>query len=259
MPRTSSWWRRISRPRTYRMLVIGRSASAFSGRSVSSRRTGTRPTWASQTATWRSRPGSSTLTVSGPPVESWTRAERQPAQVVVGVVVLLVAVGVDRLAEVALAIEQPDADERQGHVAGRLHVVAGEDAEAARVDAERLVEAVLGAEVGDRAVQLVAVVALEPVVRRRWPCSWSKSAQDVVVLGQERRVVEQARPIGRAADDRDRVPVARPRRAVDRAEQGAGPRVPRPVEVVGEAPQAFEPGREREARSRAARGRGRGP
>ena len=30
-PRTSSWWRRISRPRTYRMLVIGRSASAFSG------------------------------------------------------------------------------------------------------------------------------------------------------------------------------------------------------------------------------------
>ena len=31
-PRTSSWWSRISRPRTYRMLVIGRSASAFSGR-----------------------------------------------------------------------------------------------------------------------------------------------------------------------------------------------------------------------------------
>ena len=50
-PRTSSWWRRISRPRTYRMWVIGRSASSFSGRSVSSRRTGTRPTWASQTAT----------------------------------------------------------------------------------------------------------------------------------------------------------------------------------------------------------------
>ena len=62
-PRTSSWWSRISRPRTYRMWVIGRSAASFSGRSVSSSRTGTRPTWASQTATARSRPGSSTVTV----------------------------------------------------------------------------------------------------------------------------------------------------------------------------------------------------
>ena len=74
------------------------------------------------------------------------------------------AVGVDRLAEVALAVQQADADERQRHVAGRLHVVAGKDAEAARVDAERLVEAVLGAEVGDRAVERVGVLALEPVV-----------------------------------------------------------------------------------------------
>ena len=39
----------------------------------------------------------------------------------------------------------------EGHVAGGLHVVAGEHAQAAGVDAERLVEAVLRAEVGDRA------------------------------------------------------------------------------------------------------------
>ena len=51
------------------------------------------------------------------------RRVRRPAasgrrvEVVVGVGVLLVAVGVDRLAEVALAVEEPDADERQGHVA----------------------------------------------------------------------------------------------------------------------------------------------
>ena len=38
-------------------------------------------------------------------------AQRQPAEVVVGVVVLLVAVGIDRLAEVALAVQQPDADD----------------------------------------------------------------------------------------------------------------------------------------------------
>ena len=128
MPRTSSWWRRISRPRTYRMLVIGRSASAFSGMSVSSSRTGTRPTWATQTASEQlaarqlDRHGQrQARRVLDPP-------ERQARQVVVGVVVLLVPVGVDRLAEVALAIEETDADRRQGHVAGRLHVVAGEDA-----------------------------------------------------------------------------------------------------------------------------------
>ena len=249
MPRTSSWWRRISRPRTYRMLVIGRSASAFSGRSVSSSRTGTRPTCASQTATWRSRPGSSTFTVSGPPRRVLDPAERQSAQVVVGVVVLLVAVGIDRLAEVALAIEQPDADRGQGHVAGRLHVVAGEDPEPARVDPERLVEAVFGAEVGDRALERLAVAALEPVAGAVGHVV-VEVGQDVVVFGQEARVIEQARPIGRAADDGDRVPVARPRRAVDGAEQRAGSRVPGPVEVVGEASKTFEPGREREARSR---------
>ena len=148
-------------------------------------------------------------------------AERQARQVVVGVGVLLVAVGVDRLAEVALAIEQPDADEREGHVAGRLHVVAGEHAEAARVDAERLVEAVLGAEVGDRARQRGAVLALEPVVRAVGHVP-VELGQDVVVLGQEGRVVEEARPVRSAAEDRDRVAVAGPGRAVDPAEQAAG-------------------------------------
>ena len=91
--------------------------------------------------------------------------DRQPAQVVVGVGVLLVAVGIDRLVEVAAAVHQPDADERQRHVRGRLHVVAGEDAETARVDPERLVQPVLGAEVGDRTRQLVGVMADEPAVR----------------------------------------------------------------------------------------------
>ena len=51
-------------------------------------------------------------------------AERQPREVVVGVVVLLVAVGVDRLAEVALAVQQSHADRGEGHVARGLHVVA---------------------------------------------------------------------------------------------------------------------------------------
>ena len=62
---------------------------------------------------------------------------------------LLVPIGVDLLAEIAPPIEQADADERQRRVGCRLAVVAGQDAEAAGVDLHRLVNAELGAEVGD--------------------------------------------------------------------------------------------------------------
>ena len=130
-----------------------------------------------------------------------------------------------------------------------LHVVAGQDAETARVDPERLVEAVFGAEVGDRAAELVGVAALEPMAGAVGHVC-VELGQDVVVLGQELGVVEQARPLGRAADHGDRVAIARPGRPVDEVEQAAGARVPGPVEVVGESPEAFEPRREREAGGR---------
>ena len=120
--------------------------------SVSSSSSGTRPTWTSQTATWTVRPGSSTGTIERvahlvrDPLQRQVRASRS------GVGVLLVAVGVDGLAEVAVAVEQAHGHERQRHVRGGLAVVAREHAQAAGVDAQRLVEPELGAEVGDGAV-----------------------------------------------------------------------------------------------------------
>ena len=147
--------------------------------------------------------------------------DRQPRELVVRVRVLLVAVRVDRLAEVALAVHQPHADERQGHVRGGLHVVAGEDAEAAGVDPEALVEAVLGAEVRDRALELVAVAAGEPVVRAVRHVG-VELAQDLLVVGHERRVVEELVPGDRTRQDGDRVAVAGPGAGVDPAEQHAG-------------------------------------
>ena len=59
--------------------------------------------------------------------------------------------GGQQLAEVAVAVEEADADDRHAEVAGRLEVVAGEDAEPARVLRQRLAEAELGREVGDGA------------------------------------------------------------------------------------------------------------
>ena len=51
-----------------------------------------------------------------------------------GIALDLAVVLVEPLAEVAAAVEEADADERDAELGGRLQVVAGEDAEPARVD-----------------------------------------------------------------------------------------------------------------------------
>jgi hypothetical protein len=153
--------------------------------------------------------------------------------------VLLVAVRIDRLAEVAVLVEQADANERQCHVAGRLDMIAGEHSQTTGVDAERFVKAIFGAEVGDGAIQRGAVLAVEPML-----CAARHVAielgQDLTVLGHEGGVVEQLRPGDRLRQDLDRVPVARPRDTVNTTEEGARPRVPAPPHVVGQTAQAFE-------------------
>ena len=68
----------------------------------------------------------------------------------VDVVLVLPAVAIEPLPEVALVVVQADADERNAEVRRALDVVAGEDAEAAGVDRQRFVQAELGGEVGDR-------------------------------------------------------------------------------------------------------------
>jgi hypothetical protein len=179
-------------------------------------------------------------------------AERQPREVVIRIRVLLVTIGVDRLVEIAVAIHQPDPDERQGHVGRRLGVVAGEHAKTARIDPERLVEPVLRAEVGDRAGRHVGIPALEPVVRAIRQVV-VEVPEDALDLGHERRVVEEARPLDRAAQYGDRIAVARPGLAIDPAPDRPGPGMPAPVQVVGEAAKTLELRRKAE-RSRGDRG-----
>ena len=64
----------------------------------------------------------------------------------------------DALREVAAAVEEADADERQAEVGRRLQVVAGEDAETAGVDREAGADAELHAEVRDEHVVAVALL-----------------------------------------------------------------------------------------------------
>ena len=72
------------------------------------------------------------------------RHQRQTVGVETGEPLLLVSVGVEPLTEVPLGIQDPDADERQAEVGGRLQVVAGQDAETARVLRQGLGEPELG-------------------------------------------------------------------------------------------------------------------
>ena len=67
----------------------------------------------------------------------------------------LPAVAVEHLREVALAVEQPDRDQRQREIACRLQVIAGEDAEAAGEDPDAFVNAEFKRKIGDGAVFFV--------------------------------------------------------------------------------------------------------
>src|SRR5262249_34090949 len=77
--------------------------------------------------------------------------ERQVEEVVFRIAFLLPAIDVEILAEVTLAVHQADAHEGNAEVAGGLEVVAGEHAEASRVDRHAFVDAELHGEVADAA------------------------------------------------------------------------------------------------------------
>ena len=101
-----------------------------------------------------------------PPLGVEHRRRRQVLVVDRLVAVLLPAVLVDELVDVALVIEQPHADDRHAEVAHALQVVAGEHPEAARVDGQRLVEPELGREVGDGEGRAAARHGSRPSPRR---------------------------------------------------------------------------------------------
>ena len=94
-------------------------------------------------------PGRRDGTWTGVAVRLLQQGQRQAVGVERRVVLLLPAVAGQGLAEVAVPVEQADADDRHAEVAGRLEVVAGEDAEAAGVLRQGGGDAELGREVGD--------------------------------------------------------------------------------------------------------------
>ena len=158
------------------------------------------------------------------------QAERAGREV--GDALLLPAVGVEALAEVALGVEQADGDERHAEVRRRLEVVTGEHAEAAGVLRERLADAELGGEVGHGA-QRRRRPGVEPAGRRQG--GTQATADGVDVVEQARVGGQLGQPLGaRAAQHLDGVGVAGPPTRPQAGEQPRRLGVPAPVEVGGQ-------------------------
>ena len=174
------------------------------------------------------------------------RLDRQVAEVRIVVLGALPAFGVDRLHEVALAVEQADGDERQLEIARRLAVVAGEDAEAARVDRQAFVDAELRAEVRH---QVVGAEAARVLPERRLGVIRVERGEHPRQAVEECRVgrgVEQALLVDalqhRLGAMADRVP----ERRVEAREQRARRPIPAVPEIAGELLQARDaPGQAR--------------
>src|SRR5882672_7616475 len=76
--------------------------------------------------------------------------DRKVAEFGVAVFGTLMAIAIDGLDEVSLAIEQADADEGQVAIAGRLAVIARENAKTTRIDRQAFMDAEFGAEIRDQ-------------------------------------------------------------------------------------------------------------
>ena len=167
--------------------------------------------------------------------------ERQPRGVVLGIALCLPVGLVELLAEVALAVEEADADEWHAEIGRRLQVIARQHAEAARVDRQALVEPELAGEVRD-AEPVILLAPFPPGrasrlgLRRR---EHALEAFDVL-----RRRAGSQLLVGECVDERDRVVIQRLEAlGIEILEEGACARKPAEPEVAGDRAQGVAHGR----------------
>ena len=156
MPRMISCWTRVSRSPPYSRADSSRSHGAFSSRSVSSRYSVTRPSCTRQTATSTDAIAERHGRDARLAVRRQRRLDRRVGPVEPLVALFLPPFGRHVLVEVALRIHEADADERHAEVARFLAVIAGQHAEAAGVDRQRLMQRELGREIRDRSARRAA-------------------------------------------------------------------------------------------------------
>ena len=154
--------------------------------------------------------------------------QRQGIEIVGRIALLLPAVGIQHLAEIALLVEQAEADEGIVLVAGRFQVIAGEYSQAARVDRQALGKTVFGREIGDQ----LAV------------CRRGRLTHARVVRFAGHPVQREVARVGRGplqgglrnpAQHQNRiVPAIPPQRRIQPPEQSPDNRLPAPQDVVSQ-------------------------
>ncbi len=173
------------------------------------------------------------------------RAHGHLLELVARVALLLPGVGGHVLAEVAFAVQEPHADERDVQVAGGLQMVARQDAQAAGIDGQAHGDAVFQAEVGDAGRGLVSDRELEGRVLAR-----QIVLQGAFCVGQaldEEIVARQLldAPLGQAVQQQHRVLLAaHPEVVVDGGEDVRQVIVPGEPEVGRYVPQGLQLGRQ---------------
>ncbi len=160
---------------------------------------------------------------------------RQQTAVDVDVVLLLPAVGIEPLTKISLVVIETDTHERDAEIGRALEVIAGQDAEPARVDRERLMKAELGGEIRDRPRAEHAGMLRSPrVLRLQVLLHPSVGVVDAPVQRQlrgasfqlcDRHLLEQ--------DDRIVIALA-PQHGIELPEQAYGLLIPRPPDVLRE-------------------------
>ena len=153
---------------------------------------------------------------------------------------LLSAIRFNVLLKIPPPVQRPDADEWQAEVAGRFTVIAGQNAETARVRPQALVKAKLAREIGKRPAVVVGMIFSKPGsagglhVRVEFP-------EHGLVHREEHVVLKQRFPVVRLDIDEefDRVAIHRPQGGLDVGKHPPGMRIPRPPQIVG---QIAEPG-----------------
>ena len=169
-------------------------------------------------------------------------ADRQFVRIEDRVVLLLPARGVEALPEVALRVEQADADDRHAEVGGRLEVVAGEDAETAGVLGQHGGDAELGGEVSDGGGSALRLggEALEPAVAVHVVVQIALDELEVAQIAAVAR--ERVEPLARDGCQQLQRGVAGglPQLGVEGLEELLGLRVPRPTQVQRQVVQRLE-------------------
>ncbi len=172
--------------------------------------------------------------------------DRQVVKILIQADGVLDAVLVDLLFEIAVPIEQSDRDEIQIEIAGRLAMIAGQNAEAAGIIRNRFVETELGREIGDRLLDRAARAGLSVGVFPREIMAegfvhFLELAQETLVL----RDFDEA-GLARKLKHPDGIVIGPiPKLGIEMTEKAAGGGFPGPPQIEDHLAQRLERGRQR--------------